>query len=217
MRIKVVIADGHAIVREGIGTVIARKTEDITVVGEAADGKDVLELAKKIKADVYILDISLPLLNGIETAHRLLEQDPHSGIIILSMHADSSFVEKALLCGVRSYLLKEDARAEIITAIREVKNGRYFLSPCIYEFVVQGFLNKSRSVVAAQPTTRLSAREREVLQLISAGETNNEIAGRLDISLNTVLTHRKNIMSKLGAHRQADLIRFAIKEAGVGL
>ncbi len=212
MSIKVIVADDHSIIREGIKTVIEKRAKDMTVIGEAANGKDLLKMAEKTPADVYVLDVSMPLLNGIETAHRLSKQDPRCKIIMLSMHDDSTFVEKSLRCGARGYLLKEDASEEVITAIREVLSGRYYLSPNISEFVVQGFLDNLKNEKPKKKETTLSSREKEILQLISEGYSSKDIAVQLNLSLNTVLTHRKKIMSKLGVHGQADLIRYALKE-----
>ncbi|MFC1591279.1 response regulator [Thermodesulfobacteriota bacterium] len=212
MTIKVIVADDHAIIREGIKTVIARKAKDIVVIGDAANGKEVLALAKKTPADVYILDVAMPLLNGIEAAHRLMKQDPLCKTIMLSMHDDSAFVEKALRCGAKGYVLKEDASEVVISAIREVMQGRYFLSPNISEFVVQGFLDSLKACGPRKQEPKLSSREKEVLQLIAEGFSSKEIAVQLDISVNTVLTHRKKIMQKLGMHGQAELIRYALKE-----
>jgi two-component system response regulator NreC len=217
MSIKVVVADDHTIIREGIRTVIEKKTKDITIVGEALNGQEVLTMAGRCHADVYIIDITMPLLNGIEVTRRLLRDDPDCKVIILSMHKENTFVENALRAGARGYLLKEDATEEVISAIRKVLSGRYFLSPNISEFVVHGFLDSFRGKGLKIKENELSSREKEVLQLVAEGFTSKEIATQLNLSVNTVHTHRKNIMSKLDVHGQADLIRYALKESISGL
>jgi DNA-binding NarL/FixJ family response regulator len=141
MSIEVILADDHVVVRDGIKAVVERKGKDIKVIGEASDGHEVLEMAKRNPADVYIIDISMPILNGIETARKLLKKDPKSRIVILSMHDDRTFVEKAIECGVKGYILKENATEEILQAIREVYIGRFFLSPKISKYIIQDFLD----------------------------------------------------------------------------
>jgi len=185
---------------------------DIEVTGEAANGNEVLKMAKKTPADVYILDISMPVLNGIETANRLIRMDPKSKIIMLSIHDSRIFVEKALKSGARGYLSKESATEDVIQAIREVYLGRYFLSPAISKFVVNGFLDKIHHYKKYKKVVHLTAREKEILQLIAEGFANKEISVKLNLSLNTVHVHRKNIMQKLDIHKQANLVRYAIKE-----
>jgi len=211
MSIELIIADDHAVVRDGIRAVIEKKAQEIKIIGEASNGKDVLNIARNHPADVYVLDIAMPILNGIETAQRLLKMDPKSKIIILSMHDNRTFVYKAMEAGAKGYILKESAIEEVLEAIRQVYMGRCFLSPKISNFVVQGFLGKINPK-RYERQTALSPREREVLQLISEGLSNKEISTRLNLSLNTVHVHRNNIMRKLDIHRQAELIRHALKE-----
>jgi DNA-binding NarL/FixJ family response regulator len=212
MSIEVLLADDHVIVRDGIRAVVEKKGKDIKVIGEASDGRAVLEMAKKNPADVYIIDISMPVLNGIETARKLLKKDPKSKIVILSMHDDRAFVEKAIKCGVKGYILKENATEEILHAIREVYIGRFFLSPKISKYIIQDFLDMRHPREGAGKVINLTEREREILQLIAEGFTNKEIAVKLNISLDTAHVHRNNIMQKLDIHNQAGLIRYALKE-----
>ncbi len=212
MSIEVILADDHAVVRDGIKAIVERKGEDITIIGEASNGKEVLELAKSTPADVYVLDIAMPLLNGIETTARLRKMDPQCKIIILSMLDDRTFVEKAFKYGANGYILKETASEEIVHAIREVSTNKYFLSPKISKFVVDGFLGKKYPEDQKKKQFDLTKREREILQLIAEGFTNKEIAKHLDLAFNTVHVHRNNIMKKLNIHKQADLVRYALKE-----
>ncbi|MDD2717384.1 MAG: response regulator transcription factor [Candidatus Wallbacteria bacterium] len=210
MAIDVIIADDHAIVRAGIKSVIEKKAIDIRVIGEASNGEELLKLARTSPADVYILDISMPLLNGIQAVSEILKINPQSKVIILSMHDSRSFVEKALQAGAKGYILKDNASEEIVPGIREVTSNRFYLSPPISNFIVEGFLNRDSQ--AGKNSNELTLREREVLQLIAEGFSNKEIASRMRLALNTVNAHRKNIMEKLNIHKQADLIRYAIKE-----
>jgi DNA-binding NarL/FixJ family response regulator len=212
MGIEVILADDHAIVREGIKAAMETKTRDISIVGEASSGDEVLKMAKNIPADVYILDISMPILNGIETSLRLLKRYPKSKIIILSVHDEKNFVEKALKCGAKGYILKECAIEELIRGIRDVYSNKVYLCSKISKIIVQGFLGKRRNYESGEKTTELTEREREILQLIAEGFSNKEMAMRLGLSLNTVHVHRNNIIRKLDIHRQAELVRYALKE-----
>jgi len=213
MSIGVIIADDHSLIREGIKVIVEGGGKDIEIIGEASNGKDVLKMAKNKPADVYVLDISMPVLNGIETAGRLMKMDPKSRIIILSIHDERIFVEKALQYGAKGYVLKESATEEIVHAICEVYLDRFFLSPKISRFIVQGFLGRRYHYRKGhEKVIELTRKEREILQLIAEGLTNKEIARQLRLSLNTVHVHRNNIMRKLGIHRQAGLVRYALKE-----
>jgi two-component system response regulator NreC len=212
MNIKVIVGDDHTLVRDGIRAVIDNMGEEIEIVGEASNGKEVLEMAKKTPADVYILDISMPILNGIETIDRLIKMNPRNKIIILSMHDDKTLVEKSLKSGAKGYLLKKNSAEEMIDAIREVHAGKFFLSPDISKYIVQGFLGKGSDERYYRGGPGLTRREREILQLIAEGSTNKDVARELSLSINTVNFHRKNMMKKLDIHNQADLVRYALKE-----
>ena len=214
MAIKVILADDHAIVRDGIKSVITKKGDGIAIIGEACNGNDVLKLSKTNPADVYLLDISMPILNGIETTYRLIKDNPKNKIIILSMHDDRTFVEKALHSGARGYILKESATDEIVFGINEVYLGRYYLTPKISSYLVEDFLDQEQG---RQFIPALSSRERGILQLLAEGLNNKEIAEKLSLSLNTIHVHRNNIMKKLNIHRQADLIKYALKEGIIQL
>jgi DNA-binding NarL/FixJ family response regulator len=214
MAIRVILADDHPVVREGIRAVIEKKGEGIVIIGEAGDGNEALKIAKDSPADVYILDISMPVLNGIETTERIIKRDPDSKVIILSMHDDRTFIERALRLGARGYVLKETATDEIVHAINEVYTGRYFLSSRISTFIVEDYLGRHHADITAYELTN---RERGILQLIAEGCSNKDIAVKLALSLHTVHVHRNNIMKKLRIHKQADLIRYALKEGLVQL
>ena len=212
MSIKVMLADDHAVVRDGIKAIVDRKGKDIIISGEASNGSEVLKIAKNNPADVYVIDISMPILNGLDTTIQLKKMDSRSKIIILSMHDDRSLVEKAFKYGAKGYILKESATEEVIHAIHEVYRGRYYLTPKVSKFIVEGYLDNKSSLFSDKESNSLTKREREILQLIAEGFTNKEIAKHLNISLNTAHIHRNNIMRKLDIHKQADLVRYALKE-----
>ncbi|PIU42434.1 MAG: DNA-binding response regulator [Candidatus Omnitrophica bacterium CG07_land_8_20_14_0_80_42_15] len=210
MSIEVMLVDDHTIVRQGIKSVISQEP-DIKVVAEASDGREAIELAKQKSPDVIVMDISLPFLNGLDASRQILKQNKSIKILILSMHENRVFIEKALSYGIRGYVLKESAVTDIVKAIREVNSGRYFLDSKISTFVIQDYADKKKAV-QLRSTSTLTDREREILQLIAEGLSNKEIAQKLKISLKTALVHRNNIMQKLDIHNQAQLIRFALKE-----
>lgn len=210
----IVIADDHMIIREGIKSIIERTAQDINVIGEASNGNEVLALAEAAQIDVFMLDISMPGLDGIDTLSRLIEKDPLRKVIMLSIHDDFNFVEKALRKGARGYIAKEDAIEDSVAAIRTVMSGKYFLSPSIAGVLIQNLLNPAGGTTdQKQKIIELSARENEIMGLIAEGLDNREIAARLCLSLSTIHTHRQNIMNKLNLSRPGDLIRYAMQEA----
>ena len=211
MAIEIILVDDHSIVRQGIKSVLSGES-DLSIVAEASDGKEAIELIRSRPPDIVIMDITLPLLNGLDASCQILKHNSNIKIIILSMHDNRVFIEKALDYGIKGYVLKDSAPDEIVYAIREVCAGRYFLSPKISSFIVQDYISGRKKSIKLRGVSLLSGREREILQLISEGLNNKEIAKRLTLSLKTVLVHRNNIMQKLDMHNQAQLIRFALKE-----
>jgi len=215
MSIRVLIADDHPVVRDGLRLTIERSGRDIVVAGEAADGMEVLSMAGMKPADVYLLDITMPRLNGIETARELIKRSPGAKVIMLSLHDTKAMVEEALAAGARGYLTKETASATVVEAITEVHAGRRYLCPAIAHFVVEAALPRGQGS-ARRGATRiaLTGQERKVLQLIAEGHANKEIARLLGVSANTVHAHRNSVMAKLDLHRQTELVHYAIK-AGI--
>jgi DNA-binding NarL/FixJ family response regulator len=209
MTIQVLLADDHKIVRDGLRVLIER-CHDMQVIAEAEDGRKALQLARKHKPDVVIMDISMPDLNGIDATRQILEEVPGAKVIALSMHSDKQFVDGMLRAGAVGYLLKDCAADELIQCIRIVLSGRICLSPGITGFLVDEYLHPTRDEVLA-PRTELSVREREVLQLIAEGRSTKDIANSLHISIKTVETHRKNIMEKANLHSVAELTKYAIR------
>lgn len=212
MGINVVIADDHAIVREGIKIVLQSAGQGIQVIAEAENGREVLDLTEKDPVDIFILDIAMPQLNGIETTRRLVKKRPDSRVIILSMYDDRTSVEKALKAGAMGYLIKESAIEEVVQAVQEVYRGRSFLNSKISQYVLERFSGSQKDYVRTTDIVGLTNKEREVLQLLAEGLSSKEIALRLKMSFHTVNVHRSNIMQKLGSHKLADLVRYAIKE-----
>jgi DNA-binding NarL/FixJ family response regulator len=216
MSIRVLIADDHPVVRDGLRLTIERSGRDIVVAGEAADGMQVLSMAGTRPADLYLLDITMPRLNGIETARELIKRSRGAKVIMLSLHDTKAMVEEALAAGARGYLTKDTASATVVEAITEVHAGRYYLCPAIARFVVEAGLmrKKNDSARRGSAPVALTRQERKVLQLIAEGHTNKEIARLLGVSANTVHTHRNSVMAKLNLHKQAELVHYAIK-AGI--
>jgi len=210
MSIKVVLADDHTIVRDGVRAVLERKSKDIEIVAEIANGKELLEWAATHEADVYVVDISMPVLNGIEAVERLVKNQPDAKVVMLSMYDDRVSVEKALKAGAKGFLVKVSTADEIVDAIREVAQGRFYLCSKVSKYVVQGFLGKTSP--RRRDVTGLTPKEKEVLQLIAEGYSSKQIAKTFNLSLNTIHVHRNNIMKKLNIHKQAELVRYAIKE-----
>ena len=187
------------------------KEKDLEVIGTADNGRQALTLTRRLKPDVVIMDIAMPELNGIDATRQILDEVPDAKVIALSMHSEKQFIEGMLQAGAAGYLLKDSAFEELIKAIRLVCAGKKYLSPDVTDIFLQDFLSLSigKDVENEQD---LSLREREVLQLISEGRSMKEIAERLNISVKTVESHRKNIMDKLNLHTVAELTRFAIKQ-----
>jgi len=210
MTIRILLADDHKIVLDGLKSLLDNMS-NLMVVGQAADGLTAVRLADDLAPDLVIMDISMPGLNGIEATRRILEKNPRIRVIILSMHADGRFITEALKSGALGYLLKESAFEELSSAIHAVMNGQAFLSAAITDTVVKDYIRH----LERQGSTAfsvLSAREREVLQMLSEGLATKQIAARLKVSVKTVETHRKQIMDKLDIRSIAELTKYAIRE-----
>lgn len=209
MSIRILLADDHEIVRQGLRSLL-EKESDMQVVGEAADGRNAVRLAQELAPHVVLMDITMPDLNGVEATRQIIARDKSVRIIALSMHSGRRFMAETLKAGASGYLLKECAVAELIGAIRTVIAGRVYLSPRVTDIVVDDYV---RHVPSSEGLGgNLTAREREVLQLIAEGRTTKEIAGRLYVSVKTVEAHRAQIMEKLRIRSVAGLTKFAIHE-----
>jgi DNA-binding NarL/FixJ family response regulator len=206
---RLLIADDHAIVRDGLRAIL--KDEGFEVVGEASDGLEAIRLCEELGPDIAVVDISMPLLNGIDSARQILKASPKTKIVVLSMHTEKRYVLACLRAGFVAYVTKNTAASSLIQAIDAVRKGEIYLSPGVSREVVDAYLAKDES-----PPDPLSIREREVLQLIVEGKNVKEIGGILGISPKTAESHRTNIMEKLNIHEIVGLIRYAIREGIVG-
>lgn len=207
--IKILLADDHVMIRAGIRLVIDQMT-DYEVVGEADDGQQALELAIKLQPDIVVMDIAMPRLNGLDAAERILRDCPNIHIAILSMYSNEQYVRRALQVGASAYLLKKSAVAELELAFRAMLQGERYLSPPVAALVINELLNPKQEVEITTGEA-LTSREREIVQLIAEGYSNQEIADQLSLSVHTVRTHRGNLMQKLNLHNQADIVRYAIQ------
>jgi two-component system response regulator NreC len=206
--IRVLVADDHTIVRQGLVGIL-KASDEVEVVGEAADGAEAVEKAAKLKPDVVVLDVSMPHLSGLEAARRIRETLPGTRILVLTMHDDEEYVLKMVRAGASGYLLKDSAASELLAGIRALKAGKVFFGPHASRALADAY--QSDRPLADDPYERLTDREREVFQLVVEGKTNAQIADVLFISPKTVDNHRTRLMEKLGVHGTADLVRFAAK------
>lgn len=211
MTIRVLLADDHTVVRGGLRVLLERHPE-FSVVAEAADGRQAVAMAAATHPDVAVIDIGMPNLNGIEAARRITAERLAGAVIFLSMHADESYVLKALNVGARGYLLKDSPEADFVAAIRAVHEGKAFFSPAISRLLAEDYMRQARRRGAEDSYELLSSREREVLQMIGEGKANKEIASSLNLSVYTVETHRSNILGKLNLHSTPDLILYAVRK-----
>ena len=203
-RLKILLADDHTIVRQGLKLILSAHA-DLEVVGEAANGREAVELADKLRPDIVLMDVQMPELNGIDATKKMVAANPRIRILVLSMHKESVYVREILKAGARGYILKDAIDTELLNAIRSVAKGDGYISPA-----VAGALN-DKVKDPSNPVDMLSAREREVLLLIAEGKTNKEIATHLNLSVYTVDSHRGKIMEKLNLHSAGELVRFAMK------
>jgi DNA-binding NarL/FixJ family response regulator len=210
MSITVFLADDHAVLREGL-KLLLESQEDIKVIGDAANGRDAVKQTKKLRPDVIIMDISMPELNGIDATCQILEACPSTRIIILSMHAASEHILRALKAGARGYLLKESAGKEIIQAVQTVYGGSRYLSRKISDNLIDNYLLKYGDDDISNPLSRLSPREKEIMQLVVEGKSSVEIANIIFLSPKTVETYRSRLMQKLNVGDIAGLIKIALK------
>jgi DNA-binding NarL/FixJ family response regulator len=205
--IRVLLAEDHHLVRAGLRALLD-PLPDIEVVGEAGDGREALAMLKNRNADVAILDISMPGMNGLEAAVRMSDEAPGTKVVILTMHSNEEYVLRALRAGVAGFLLKDAGTAELEGAIRAVTRGETYLSPGVSKKVVDGYLGRSGG---AHPLDSLTPRQREVLQLIAEGYSTKQIAGLLGVGVKTIETHRTQLMDRLGIHEIAGLVRYAVR------
>ncbi len=210
MTITILLADDHAIVRDGLRFLLEAQP-DMDVVGEASSGHDAVRMATELQPAVAIMDITMPGLNGIEASLQIKASCPDTGIIVLSMHSTSEHVFRALQAGARGYLLKESAPPQVVAAVRAVHCGQRYLSPSIMDTLAEDYVHQRSIADADSPLSRLSPREREVLQLVVEGRSSAEIARAVHLSPKTVETYRSRLMGKLGVGDLISLVKFAIQ------
>lgn len=205
--LRVMIADDHTLVREGIRSLLSKLAE-VEVIGEAKDGIDAVRFCKQHAPDVVLMDIAMPELNGLDATTRIADASPSTRVLFLSMHANEEYMQQALQMGAAGYLLKGADLKELEFAIRSVARGERYLTPAVAKYMVEGYRNKGRN--GATQLAQLTSRQREILQLIAEGHSTKDIAGRLNLSVKTIETHRAQVMKRLQIHDVAGLVRFAI-------
>jgi DNA-binding NarL/FixJ family response regulator len=212
-RTRVLLVEDHGLVRAGLRAMI-EELDDVEVVGEAADGAEGLRLTAELRPDVVLMDISMPGLNGLEATRRAARMQPAPKILVLSMHADRAYVREALAAGATGYLLKDSERSELVLALAAVASGQGWISPAVARGVIDDAVQRPNDQVPRAAIEDLTARQREVLQLIAEGNSTKQIAQRLELSVKTVETHRAQIMARLDIRHVAGLVRYALR-AGI--
>ncbi|HEY2828745.1 MAG TPA: response regulator transcription factor [Thermoanaerobaculia bacterium] len=205
------LADDHSIVRRGMRALI-ESDPDIEVIAEAADGLEAIRLCEEQQPDLLILDVAMPKLSGIEVAARAQKMDHAPRSIILSMHADESYVMRSIYAGARAYLLKDATDEDLLPAIRAVAAGKSFFSPAVTGLLVEDYMRQLKERGLTDSYELLTDREKEVLQLLAEGRSNKEVAALLDVGLSTVETHRANLMQKLNLHSTAEIVLYAVRK-----
>jgi two-component system response regulator NreC len=209
--IRIVLADDHTVVRKGL-RLLLQSVPEFTVVADASNGREAVALVEEHQPGVVVMDVAMPLLNGIEAARQITAKFPHTAVVFLSMHSDEGYVLKALKAGARAYLLKDSAEYDLIAAVHAVSEGKAFFSPAISKMLVEDYMRQMQEHAVEDSYELLTTREREVLQLLAEGKNNKEAAQLLNLSLYTVETHRSNIFQKLNLHSGAELILYAIRK-----
>src|SRR5262245_36943655 len=206
---RILLADDHPIVRKGLRKVLEER-RDWAVVAEAGDGREAVRLAEQHKPDVAVIDIAMPLLNGIEATRQIVRKLPMTKVLVLTMHADEAYVGQMQQAGASGYVLKDSADQDLVEAVSEVSKGRTFFSPAVAQMMLDDYVRRGEHRLTDRYET-LSEREREVFQLIAERKTNKEVAALLSVSLSTVETHRANIMEKLDLHSAAEIVLYAVR------
>lgn len=213
--LRILIADDHEVARRGIRSLL-ESHPGWEVCAEAKDGRDAVELATSMKPDLVLLDIGMPNLNGLEAARQILTTSPNVAVLILTMHDSDNVIREVLRAGARGFLLKSDAGRDLVAAVEALESQKTFFTPRVSQMVLDGFLNREKKRSEIEDVTNpsgdlLTAREREVIQLLAEGRTSKEVAVTLNLSVKTAETHRTNLMRKLGLHSVADLTRYAVR------
>src|SRR5881296_957941 len=208
---RIIIADDHDVVRKGV-TFLLQRINQTEVVAEATDGREAVELTESLTPAIVIMDVGLPLLNGIDAAAQIVKRCPDTSVILLSMHADEDYVIRGLNAGVKGYILKESVERDLPLALEAVSKQRHFFSSAISEVLLADYMRQLKHKHVPDSYDLLTEREKEVLQLLAEGKTNKDVAGLLDLRPQTVETHRANLMQKLGLHSTAAIILYAVRK-----
>jgi DNA-binding NarL/FixJ family response regulator len=208
---RILIADDHGIVRKGLRLQL-EQNGSFEVVGEATDGRAAVRMADELSPDIVIIDIAMPNLNGIQATTQIVKKNPQTGVIILSMHSDETYITRALAAGARGYLLKDNAEVDLFRAVQVVAQGKPFFSPAIAKTLLEDYMRHMQQRGLEDSYDLLTLREKEILQLLAEGKSNKEVATILNLSINTVETHRTRIMQKLDLHSAAEIVLYAVRK-----
>ena len=211
MSLRVLLADDHGVVRKGLRFLLERQP-DMEIVGEAGDGREAVRLAEETHPDIVIIDIGMPLLNGIEATSQMVKRNPTLGVIILSVHSDEDYLLSALNAGAKGYLLKDSAEVDLVRAIQAVHKGTPFFSPEIAKTMLEDYMRFLQQRDLQDSYELLTDREKEVLQLLAEGKSNKEAASILNVSVYTVDSHRTHLMQKLNLHNTAEIVLYAVRK-----
>jgi two-component system response regulator NreC len=210
-KLRILLADDHVVMRTGLRALLERQS-NLEVVGESENGRETINLVASVKPDVVVMDVGMPVLNGIEATKMIVTEHPTIAVVILSMHADETYVMRALNAGARGYLLKDSAPADLLGAIQAVSQNKSFFSPKVSRILAEDYVRILKQKGGVDSYELLTTREREILQLVVEGNANKEVATTLNISPYTVETHRKHILEKLNLHNPAELILYAVRK-----
>jgi len=210
-KLRILLADDHGVVRKGLRFLLESEP-DLEVVGEAADGRQAVDMAEKLHPDIVVMDIAMPWLNGIDATGQIVKQQPAVGVIMLSMHSDEEYLVRTLTAGAKGYLLKDSAETDLVQAVHSVSDGKPFFSPAIAKTLLEDYVRRLQQRGLTDSYDLLSDREKEVLQLLAEGKTNKDVASLLNLSTHTVETHRTHIMQKLNLHNTAEIVLYAVRK-----
>jgi two-component system response regulator NreC len=210
-KLRILLADDHTVMRAGLRALLESRP-DFEVVAETENGRQAVELSTSLMPDVVVMDVCMPILNGIDATKQIVNQSPKTEVVILSMHTDESYVMRALQAGARAYLLKDSAAGDLMGAIAAVSNGKSFFSPKVSRILAEDYVRVLKQKGSVDSYDLLTSREREILQLLAEGKTNKEVAADLNISLYTVEAHRSHIFQKLDLHNSAELVLYAVRK-----
>lgn len=210
--LKVLVADDHEVVRKGLRTILEEQP-GWEVSGEASDGREAVDKARSLKPDVTVVDVGMPGLNGLEATRQMLRNDPETKVLILTMHESDPLIREVLDAGARGYLLKSDAGKDLVSAVEAIRRNKTYFTARVAQMVLDGYLDKKTrpQTEADVPASRLTPRQREIVQLLAEGKSSKEVAVALNLSVKTAETHRANIMRRLNCHSVSELVRYAIR------